>query len=591
MSIIALIFAIIALFQIASLRREIRAGRSPKITEEYPQKGEFPGVAKEKYASVRQEIEDEKLTGRAKEGWEFFIGGKGLVVIGIAAFLFGISFFLQYAFENNWIGPQGRVMLGLFAGVLFLGLGEFFYRKYPQYSQFLTGGGIALLYLSFFAAFSFYYLISSVVAFGAMIIVTTVGALLAVRYDAMPIGAVSLLGGFLTPFLITTDHPSALALFTYIALLDVGLLGMNYFKGWRVLNIASFLGTWTLFLSWYGSYYTVKDLWFTQGYLTLFWLLFIASGLAFYYINKVKLDGFDLFFLSVNALGYFFMSYTLLNTPEGIKNIIGLLPACLALVYVLVTFLGAQLRPDEQTLVYYPGALAIFFLTITFPLQLEGRWITTAWLAESVLLVWIGHALKAKPLRVAGFIVALIAYGRLLSLDSSIKSDDIPFFNARSAIFAFAIMVSYINAWLYKFYRVSGQDYEASFGAVYGVAGNLATLWLGTLEIEYYFRQAQVDSYGARGGSQQANLSLSIFYGFYAFALLIIGLISRLATARILAILLFGFTILKVFLYDISELETGYRIFSFLILGVILITVGYFYHRFAERIKAFLKAQ
>ncbi len=104
---------------------------------------------------------------------ESAVTGKWFAVIGIIALIFGVSFFLKFAFENNLIGVTGRVMLGLGAGLVLLVVGDYLARResYRAYSFYLTGGGLALLYLSIYAAFNFYQLISQYGAFGFMILV------------------------------------------------------------------------------------------------------------------------------------------------------------------------------------------------------------------------------------------------------------------------------------------------------------------------------------------------------------------------------------------------------------------------------------
>ena len=272
MSFIALILSIIALVQISRLKRQVERLLGEAQPMYIPQEEErMPSSWARNEAHVAPKEESKKRE------WEFQLGGQWLVIIGVVAFIFGVGFFLQYAFENNWIGETGRVILGILSGIVFLGLGEYFYRTYPKYSQFLTGGGIGLLYLSFYSAFNFYELIGAPVAFGAMIVVTIIASLLAIRYDAIFIGLLTLAGGFLTPALISTPEPNYVILFTYLALLNGGILAMSYARNWRILNIASFIATWGWFFLWYATEYTSRDLLFAQSFSAIFWLIFIAD--------------------------------------------------------------------------------------------------------------------------------------------------------------------------------------------------------------------------------------------------------------------------------------------------------------------------
>lgn len=207
-----------------------------------------------------------------KREWnvETLIGGNWLNRIGVVLVLFGVAFFLKYAFDNRWIGETGRVILGFIAGLVFLGLGEWYQNKgYRWFSQGLTGGGIALLYLSIYAAFSFYSLIPQMPAFVFMMLVTAASIALAVRYNALTIAVLASLGGFLTPFLLSTGVDNQVALFTYVLFLNLGVLGVAYFKNWHVLNYQNFILTVIVFAAWVERFYKPEKLWPTFLFLTL----------------------------------------------------------------------------------------------------------------------------------------------------------------------------------------------------------------------------------------------------------------------------------------------------------------------------------
>ena len=104
--------------------------------------------------------------------WEWLLGGNWLARVGILAVVLGLAFFLKLAFDNDWIGETGRVVLGLLVGSGLLGGGEYWRRKYAVWAQALTGGGIAILYLSVFAAFALYGLIPPLPALGFFLLVT-----------------------------------------------------------------------------------------------------------------------------------------------------------------------------------------------------------------------------------------------------------------------------------------------------------------------------------------------------------------------------------------------------------------------------------
>jgi len=165
------------------------------------------------------------------------IGSHWLNRIGIAALLIGVSYFLKFAFDNNWIGATGRVTIGLLAGIAMVVWSERFRgRGYKAFSYSLKAVGIGTLYLSLWAAFQVYSLVPSSIAFVMMLAVTGATAAMALAQDAQILAAFALTGGFSTPLLLSTGQNRELALFAYVAILDLATLALVTLKPWRRLN-------------------------------------------------------------------------------------------------------------------------------------------------------------------------------------------------------------------------------------------------------------------------------------------------------------------------------------------------------------------
>jgi uncharacterized membrane protein len=142
------------------------------------------------------------------------IGSHWLNRIGIAAVLIGVSYFLKFAFDNSWIGPSGRVTIGLLAGIAMVVWSERFRSKgFKAFSYSLKAVGIGALYLSLWAAFQVYSLVPSGVAFVMMLAVTAATAAMALAQDAQILAAFALTGGFSTPLLLSTGQNREIALF------------------------------------------------------------------------------------------------------------------------------------------------------------------------------------------------------------------------------------------------------------------------------------------------------------------------------------------------------------------------------------------
>lgn len=205
------------------------------------------------------------------------VGGRGLLYTGLLILLFGVSFFLKYAFDNAWIGPWGRVGLGLVSGIALTTGGLLLDRRgLLAFGRALAGAGLAILYLSVYAALTFYGLIDRTFAFALMVGITAAAAFLADRAGAQSLAFVAVGGGFLTPFLVGGNSDAQLTLFTYDALLVVGTLLLATRHQWLGLNALSYVLTFVTVAAWMAEYYTDAKWRPTLLFLTVFCVLFIA---------------------------------------------------------------------------------------------------------------------------------------------------------------------------------------------------------------------------------------------------------------------------------------------------------------------------
>src|SRR3989344_38237 len=240
-------------------------------------------------------------SAQEEQSFEFKIASHWFSIVGIAAIVLGVVFFLKFAFDNNLIGPVGQVSIGIFFGLVLLGAGEYFRAKYEKYSQIITGGGIIVLYLSLWAAFALFGLVNAEITLGAMSLVTLVAALLSVRYGAIYISALGIIGGFATPMMLVRGFDNQLLLMSYVVILDLGVLGMAIFQNWRKLNILAFASTYLVFAGWYGTYYTPDKLWPTMFFVTLLFLIFGFVLFIYNVVNKVNIEDTDIFLMLVNV--------------------------------------------------------------------------------------------------------------------------------------------------------------------------------------------------------------------------------------------------------------------------------------------------
>ncbi|HEX3031868.1 MAG TPA: DUF2339 domain-containing protein [Bacillota bacterium] len=544
---------------------------------------------------VRPVISGENLEAR--------IGGTWLNRIGVLAFVLGIGFFLKYAFENNWIDETGRVVMGLLTGIALLGGGEAAQKKgYARFAQGITGGGIAILYLAIFASFQFYHLIGQIPAFGLMALVTVTAVLLAVRYDSMTIAIMGTIGGFLTPFLLNTGRSNTLGLFSYIGILDLGILATAYFKNWRPLNYLSFALTQAVIMAWLFTTFN-QDVWVNQTIFTVFFIIFAFLSFFHNILHKKQTQAADLALIFLNASIFFCLSYS--NLEDKYQPFLGLFAAKMAAIYFALGYLTLRANQKDKRLILTFLGVALIFLTMAVPIQLKGSWITVGWAMEGLVLTWIGFKTGTAKTRYGAWVVYALTAVRLIGFDTDhlwyssymygqypIPAAYIPLWNMKTVVFLFAIISMFTATYLYYRNHSKTESLERYAVPTLAIAANLLILWLLSTETVYYFDSLTLmatpkDGYpmlGSGANEEAKQLTLSAIWAVYSILLIAVGFLKKSSPVRMFAIILFGVTILKVFLFDLSNLDTIYRILSFLILGAILILVSFLYQVFKDRI-------
>src|SRR5260221_13432126 len=166
-----------------------------------------------------------QATQYSSENLEGTIGKLWLNRIGIVAILIGVAYFLKYAFDNGWIGPGGRVAIGLIAGIAVVVWSESFRRKgSAAFSYSLKAVGIGILYLSLWAASQYFHLVPASVAFVAMILVTASTITLALTQDAEILAVYAMIGGLSKPALGSNPQKHEILLFSYRVLLHLTII-------------------------------------------------------------------------------------------------------------------------------------------------------------------------------------------------------------------------------------------------------------------------------------------------------------------------------------------------------------------------------
>lgn len=337
---------------------------------------------------------------------EKIIGENIINKIGIIITVIGIAIGAKYAIDHELISPLTRIILGYAAGLGLLGFAIKLKQKYENYSAVLLSGAMATMYFITFAAYSYYDLIPQILTFALMVMFTIFTVTAAIIYNKHIVAHIGLVGAYAVPFLLSQDSGRADILFTYISIINTGILFTAFKKYWRSLNYSAFGITWIIFLTWYKfSYQTYneysyrtygiskinEDFFLGLTFLFIFFSIFYATFLSYKLIKKEQFEYKDIALILINSFIMYGVGYSILdNHPIG-TYYLGLFTVLNAIIHSIVSIVVFRNRLADKALFYLISGLVLVFLTLTAPVQLDGNWVTLLWAGEATLLFWLGR--------------------------------------------------------------------------------------------------------------------------------------------------------------------------------------------------------
>lgn len=335
-----------------------------------------------------------KLTSKneLQNGWEEFIGGNVLSKVGILITIIGIFIGVKYAIDHDLISPATRIILGYVLGGILIGFALKLKAKYQAFSAVLMGGGIAAMYFVTYVAYSFYNLLPVVVAFLLMFLCTAGVVMAALRYKNQIIALVGLFGAYAIPILLSDGSGRFAILFSYMAIINVGIMILSFRQNWKSLFYAAFAVTWVFFIGWYIFKYQSTDH-LTLGliFLIIFFLTFYITFLAYKLVKKEQYAAQDVLILLLKSFIFYGIGYDMLESNIPTQGYAGLFTVINAGIHFSVCMLVKKMKLADKALFYLLIGLVFVFLTIAVPVQLDGNWVTLLWAGEAALLFGIGR--------------------------------------------------------------------------------------------------------------------------------------------------------------------------------------------------------
>ena len=520
-------------------------------------------------------------------GWETFVGQKAFGWVAVILFVFSAVFFLRYAFQNNYIGPVGRVAIGELIGVMLVIAGwRYFKDGMTRFSGMLTSAGIVIVYLTTYCAFGVYGLLPQTHAGFFLAAIVFESMVIAVLYGSLSVALAAVIGGLMVPLLLASDRDTYWSFFTYLVILNAGVIVANVYRRWPAILSLAYLGTQSLFWAWYSHQYHPEKFAWAIGFQLAIFAMYVAHVVVTTKRRPEPADREELCRLVVVALLSFGMFQTLLR--DDFRLWLGTAAIVMATVYATLSRVSLALRATDNRLLLTLLALSFGFIAWALPIQADaaGRtlvaWVAVGWAAMGAALWWFGLRVAAPPLRIMAGVFGAAATLRLLTQDLPyyVREPFIPVFNwiaLPSLCVAICILVAVVLANPFLARLKSAEKNLITVASIVGVC-----LLLLVLSNECYGFFVSQSLYGGDISvwRWRGQLALTVLWTLFASGLLVLGF--RLARARLrwFAMGLYGVTVLKLFLVDMANVQQLYRILAFFVLAVVLGLVARVYQRF-----------
>lgn len=354
---------------------------------------------------------------------EDFIGGNLLSKVGILMLLIGVGIFVKYAVDMGWLGEIGRVLLAYAVGGILIGLAYWSRSKYTQYSAVLFAGGVATVYFTTYLGNVFYDFPIQGIAFPLMVLITGYTVWEATRYNQQSIGIFGLVGAYVIPILLSKGGGNVAIFFSYITLINIGVLILASRKKWNAMNLVAFLFSWIIYLVWLNEGYEVGQLSDAIVFASIFFLTFYSV----FVINKLTAEeDYAEFKVFLNSIIFYGVGFSILNgladSPYDFEEFLQIKNGRLAfftlgnaIIHGIAAIVINQRQKNYPSLALIAWGLSITFITLTIPIYFEASWVTLFWAAEAVILLGVGKKLNVSLFKNAALVLIVLSTLSLLN--------------------------------------------------------------------------------------------------------------------------------------------------------------------------------
>lgn len=496
----------------------------------------YPKASKDFYQTTKENATQSRSylpTVKQKPAFnlEQFIGTNLINKIGILILIIGIIIGSKYAIDRNLISPTLRIIIGYIIGGGLLAVAIKLKQKHEAFSAVLLSGAMTSLYFLTYAAYNYYHIFGTVVAFLLMLIFTIFTVLAALRYNKEIIALLGMVGAYGIPLLVGKDTGSPIVLMTYIFIINCGIYYIFLLKNWKITIILAGLATWLIFIIWQATH----SLFEKNQYLLLFALLFYYQQ---YFVQMWKHHKQNIAFSkSATTL---LLAHTTIFIIVGLILSFNLWSTDLRWLFLLINgtiyFVTAYLA--KQTFAFNKNllnSLGVICLALIAPTTFKGYFITTYWLLQSAaLILW---SKKDQNIIIYYLSILLLALASISLVMDFEQYNNMYYYHPNYLPVLNKIgLTSLLASVIYLLHAKYGYDLNLSDGnnkplkeIIWGSIGIALLFLTGSLELYHYFDfhiysylTKQPNNIVQQMSSIYVNNTVVAIYFIYAFTFLII---------------------------------------------------------------------
>ncbi len=488
-----------------------------------------------------------------KEDW--------LLKLGALLLLIGFGWLTTYAFMNNWIGPMGRIVLGIFAGAAFILLGWWRINKYIHQGGIFLVMGSTIILITIFAAREIYNFFNPTTALIVMFLSTALVALASVKYKSRPLALSSIILAGIAPLLTNAPTTDYVALFTYLFVVILGTVWIVVLTGRRELTIAALALVVLYSLPHLFSFmYTYSDtgtlLLFAYAFATVFFLTNTA-GLLRLKDKEIMPD-----VLAAVGNGLFLLAWIIVAAPREWQSLI---ISTWMVVFLLGAFVIYRITQRREPFYVYAG-VGVAMLAAATSAELSGATLTIAYTIESGLVALIAY-LVLRDTGIAARISFLLVGPVVLSIGSLTSHAWTRGVMHKDFFVLLVLGVTLLGLGLFFLQRARIDDDKRSRQPT------LILLIIGSI---YFFVLLWLSLHALLHDKNTAVMLSLVAYTIVGLASYFYGLANDKKNLQLYGGVLVGFVVGRLLLVDIWTMELAGKIVTFFLIGTLLVSTAFF---------------